>query len=228
MLHSKNINILLVADSAVPGATNCPVTGKLVQCLRRHQPLSDDVLNLRFAVFNVPHLTSSPRLVHCFSSYFYQRLSVVGFKSVRNWPRKANKLQLSSLESLFFPMHSTIDGYGHWTLGAVDFKRKTIVFYDPRQNVEETDPEPVFTNIRAYLAEEAAYNTTSPDLNLDDWTNSILATADKQTNAFDCGVFVCAMAEYLMDGHDVPFTKKDMQLFRWKILHAITSPQPLN
>jgi Ulp1 family protease len=58
-----------------------------------------------------------------------------------------------------------------------------------------------------------------------DWSQSLIAGPEtntpKQTNSFDCGVFVCAIADCLMRGQSIDFTHHHLAGFRDHIALAL-------
>lgn len=72
--------------------------------------------------------------------------------------------------------------------------------------------------LRRYLVDEADDKMPQETRAPIEWRIEVVATAPRQRNGFDCGVFCCMFAFYLSVGRVPSFTQDDMLTFRRRIL----------
>lgn len=156
-------------------------TDKNIKTLNDRTWLNDEVINTYMEL-----LTS--KKVFCWNTFFWLKLSSNGYSynSVRKWATKKG-VNIGKLDRMLVPMNI---GKNHWALGIVDFKRKTIAYYD------SLAPNTVHSGfvefITKYIADEVGPIQFS----------NLLVAPPQQSNSFDCGVFTCMIAECLAAGRD--------------------------
>ena len=65
------------------------------------------------------------------------------------------------------------------------------------------------------------------ELNLSEWQDVVYERAPKQTNAYDCGVFLCVTAEYLAHDGDLTSMKQEHMVdWRRRIVYRIVNFRP--
>jgi sentrin-specific protease 1 len=95
----------------------------------------------------------------------------------------------------------------HWILLVLNMQAKEIMVYDPQGN-EHPDTVGKYIQWLGASAWSAVYPKHKRRI-------------PRQSNGYDCGVFVCMYASYLMQKHDFDFNQHDMENFRKWIAHRI-------
>ncbi|XP_077534571.1 uncharacterized protein LOC144146500 [Haemaphysalis longicornis] len=90
--------------------------------------LNDDVINFYLNLIMERSATEDAResgwpRVYAFNTFFYPKLAASGYTAVKRWTRSVD---LFSFDILLVPLHCTL----HWCLAAVDFRKRSIVYYD--------------------------------------------------------------------------------------------------
>ena len=112
----------------------------------------------------------------------------------------------------FFAIHKP----RHWIAACIFFHEKRIVVYDSMKNAGEKGNE-VFSNaLLLFVRGQSEQNKEGGDT--EGWE---LVTdpegIGKQQNSYDCGVFVCMYAHYLMKQENLNFTQLDATAYRRKM-----------
>lgn len=119
-------------------------------------------------------------------------------------PRRGpSQHDIFKLERMVVPINI---GNSHWTLVLIDFKNKSIHYYDSRRNDTRAAAHgnKYCSLIRTYLAAEWNRIDRGNQQFIDrNWTSTVhqAITVPQQHNGFDCGVFVCAFAIVLTHLH---------------------------
>ena len=139
-----------------------------------------------------------------------------------------NQEDLFSFDSVMVPICSN----HHWTLAVINIKDKRFEYYDSLYGSDNH----VLNTLRRYVADEhqarAHAAHTAPEegggagghpskhrrrichppqdkmgvpIDLSTWTDH--ASIPKQTNNYDCGIFMCRTAEYLVRGRRMDFSQ---------------------
>ncbi len=156
--------------------------------------------------------TTPPR-IHVYGSGFFTRaLTSNGYdyELVRRWSFRAG-VDIWGLDMLIVPVHAHSN---HWTLSVVDFRKKTISYYDSKYGHNSA----ILQTLRQYLIDEArTYRKQS--VTMDGWQYLYPTDIPYQDNACDCGVFTMMMADYLSE--DLPITgafeEREMKYFRRRV-----------
>ncbi|KAF8514523.1 hypothetical protein JB92DRAFT_140256 [Gautieria morchelliformis] len=144
--------------------------------------------------------------VHYFSTFFWPKVEK-SYKDTRlnKWTKK---------DAALIPVNH---GNVHWTLAAINFRKKRIESYDSmgvhRPNVYKT--------LRYYLQEEHMDKKKKP-FDFNGWVDHYDQDTPQQENGYDCGVFTCQFMESLSRGVDeFVFGQDDMPYLRdrmtWEI-----------
>jgi sentrin-specific protease 1 len=149
--------------------------------------------------------------IHCFSTFFYPKVSRQGHSSVKRWTRKVD---LFSLDRILFPIHLGV----HWTIAAALIKEKEIIYIDSMGG-ENKKCQDVLLD---YLKTEHEIRKKSPLP--EGWTTRSLSNkAPQQNNSSDCGVFCCKFGDYISRGFlEFNFSAEDMKTFRKAICYEIS------
>jgi sentrin-specific protease 1 len=119
----------------------------------------------------------------------------------------------------------------HWALAVLDFRSKTITFYDSLFDDERSNR--VLSTLMRWLLEYAAIyaaaNEGQPAIDLSERISlSPGRSVPQQTNQHDCGVYSCYYAERLTRAFDVTgFSASDAQNLRNRVsLDLISNAVP--
>ena len=97
--------------------------------------------------------------------------------------------------------------HNHWCLVVVDIQKKTCSYYDSLPNSE---PISVLLPITEFFDH---YAIDKNKMNGKPWTYNI-ANTPKQSNIYDCGVFLCTFMDFIASAHPFDFNSTDMLYFR--------------
>ncbi|XP_043288414.1 sentrin-specific protease 1-like [Venturia canescens] len=133
-----------------------------------------------------------------FSTFFFSRLLSGGFSVVRRWTRKFN---IFDFDLVLIPLHLG----AHWCLATIDLRNCRVNYFDSLMGNNKEYPTLIFEYL---MMEAASKQQTSFDSSK--WSIVIKKDIPRQTNNFDCGVFVCSFAEYEAAGREIDFCQNDM------------------
>eukprot|EP00050_Salpingoeca_kvevrii_P022523 m.127747 g.127747 ORF g.127747 m.127747 type:complete len:636 (+) comp9732_c0_seq3:2-1909(+) len=176
--------------------------------------LNDQIMNMYMNILNQRSETdkSLPR-AWGFNTHFYTKYRNGGYSGVRRWTKKV-KPNIFALDLLLIPLHLDV----HWAMGIVDFKNKTIEYYDSMTS----NNTPFFTTIRKYLQEESK-EKCGEQIDLSGWKDKVM-TCPQQANTSDCGVFALKFADHRAKNLPMSFSQANMPAIRrrmvWEILHG--------
>ncbi|XP_054288789.1 uncharacterized protein LOC129004285 [Macrosteles quadrilineatus] len=136
------------------------------------------------------HYYDSYPMVYAFDSYFFPAWKRGNYEKVRKWTKGTN---IFSRDLLIFPIHAPdIGESGHWSVIIVWTKTHHITTYD---SLGLNYPWHA-TVVMAFLQEEA--KAKKVELDPVEWLIcGTPADTPRQTNKWDCGIFVCAFAEII-------------------------------
>jgi hypothetical protein len=112
----------------------------------------------------------------------------------------------SDLDLILIPVNVERE---HWYLAVIDFRTKTTRVYDSLYDYPYANTH---TRLMAWLADawDAQQHLSSSSFDPDEWTvKPPDANRPRQTNGYDCGVFVCLYAAYLSLGKSFNFGQGD-------------------
>jgi hypothetical protein len=184
------------SDDVLIDKFNVRVTRKTLQCLRKLEWLSDEVLNFYLSLIQEKF---SPKIFF-WNSFFYTKLTNGGYNytGVRNWAsRRGIDLFGGKVDMMLLPLH--ISDQAHWALGVVNMKNFQTIYLDSLggENLE------FHSVILQYLQDEHRKQCGVDLPNLESWSRgNPPSTLPLQTNGSDCGVFICMYALALARGID--------------------------
>lgn len=149
--------------------------------------------------------------IHVFNTFFFGELKKDFNKICQNWSKR---IDLFSKDYVFIPIHLT----NHWALVILDFKEKKITYYDSLGGKNVGCTKLILEYVHFKISQSTKF--TDPQKERNKWTISF-ADIPKQTNGYDCGVFVLVYCLYLSENKSIDFTQKDMLSYREKILEDI-------
>jgi sentrin-specific protease 1 len=149
--------------------------------------------------------------IHVFSTFFYPKLRDRGYQMVRTSTRRINPSVLSR-DLILFPIHLGM----HWCMATIDFRSKTISYYD---SLHATNLE-CLSVVEEWLARESM-DKASTEFDFTGWTKICPKTIPAQQNGYDCGVFALVLAEHITRDASFSFSQKDMLYWRDRISYEI-------
>lgn len=187
--------------------------------LGRHAWLNDEIINsyvewivqaanddaaAKGQEFGEPASTVPKFIAH--NSFFYENLRKKGPQGTDRLMKrkKAPGEKLLEVDSVFVPICQG----SHWTMGVVRPVAKTIEYFDSMGG----RPQTFISQMRAWLQHQLGglYHA-------EEWTEPRTACA-RQTNGYDCGVFVCTNALCVAVGIDTScYEERDMERQRRNI-----------
>ncbi|XP_077260893.1 sentrin-specific protease 1-like [Temnothorax americanus] len=172
--------------------------------------LNDEVINFYMNLL-IARGTSSNKYpkVHAMNTFFYPKLLSSGHSSLKRWTRKVD---IFAQDLIIIPIHLNV----HWCMSIVDFRDKTIVYYDSMGG----DNSQCLATLKLYLQDESL-DKKKQSYDMSDWEFYSAMNISQQMNGSDCGVFSCMFAEYVCANKKITFTQNDMPYFRNKMFREI-------
>ena len=145
--------------------------------------------------------------VFAINALLYRRFSKYGYQMVKRWIPK--KIDIFTYEYVFIPIHTGDGGKRHWSLVVADFKRRGIFYYDSlgREGMD------IMLRIIDYL-KSVHYDRKNKEYDFKDYKVENVTNIPKQTNRFDCGMYVLKYADFLSRGAPFEITQEKMQYYR--------------
>jgi len=190
-------------------------------CLRPGGWLNDEVINFYFKLLQ-ERCKRIPGMRRCWlpNSFFWPMLcgwqcQKYSYKDVKRWSKRA-KVDIFQMDCMLFPMN--VNGM-HWAVGVVDFKDRGFRYLDSMFG----SPHRNFVRFfRRYVNDEHRSKHGMPLEDIHSW--GMLEEplgVPQQRNGFDCGVFTCGFAEYLVSGRTRLFGQADMPTLRKRLAARI-------
>jgi Ulp1 family protease len=119
--------------------------------------------------------------------------NVYKYNNVQRWVKN---IKLLDYDYVFIPTNTN---KLHWVLFVIIPDQKRVECYDSLHDVNDFHYDSLNVIIRFIN-----YYQLKNKLQVDDWSWSVrIASAPKQNNLYDCGVFVCTRMYFMMKGWDV-------------------------
>ena len=203
--------VLFDEDARLP---YCDLLVKNLKTLRPTKWLDDEVINfyLELLVRRSSSDPDSPK-VFCLTTFLYPKFISKergGYQLVRRWTKK---LDIFQADVILFPINL---GNFHWALVSVNLKEKRVLYHDSFG----TNNRYCLRKIHDYLLEEHQDKKGTP-IDYTNFTFSVDRSAPRQSNGFDCGVFLLKYADCITRGMPLTFDKQDVTKFRKKIMFEI-------
>jgi sentrin-specific protease 1 len=189
--------------------------------LGRGEWLDDQIINFYFKLLQELKDADSSiiRKSVFFSTFLMQVLFVetnkFDYKAVERWTKKIN---IFEHDMLFIPINYNQD---HWLLAVVYMQQKMIVLYD---SMGSSTKKELFKGVLMNWL-QLEKETKHPEVHFDasEWHSCFGGFhVPKQSNGYDCGVFVCMAAEYI--SKNIPLTwyyQDDVNNFRLRMAYYI-------
>lgn len=124
------------------------------------------------------------------------------------------------MEKVFFPINISDS---HWVLAVALIQQKRIVFRDALGHSGRKYTDAVKQYLTDEMCEKHGVPHAETQAQLEAWDVQPLPPegSPKQENGFDCGMFVCMYADYLMQDLPEQFSQEHMPMLRHKIAHCV-------
>ncbi|XP_072280877.1 sentrin-specific protease 1 [Pyxicephalus adspersus] len=200
-------------DQVLSEGFRLTITRKDIMTLHKTNWLNDEVINFYMNLLMERSKRKGLPKVHAFNTFFFPKLKSAGFQAVKRWTKKVD---VFSVDILLFPIHLGV----HWCLAVIDFRRKTITYYDSMG-----DPNDEACKLLLQYLKLESQDKKGVCFDCNGWTLSSKKRHEipPQLNGSDCGMFACKYAEYIAKDKPITFTQHNMPYFRkrmiWEILH---------
>lgn len=206
----------------------CEIYGRDIHCLRTDAAdinssalwLNDLCINLYMElIVRRPNGNMKVQYIDC---HFWPLYRQCGYKRAKNYTDKLSK-ELFNFDAVLIPLLENC----HWALAIVRPKQRRIQLLDSSPMADYSDGY-VFKQLCDFLKSECT-ERLGHTLDTAHWTKEWVNDIPKQMNRFDCGVFVCVLAETATRNQYVfNFNQNHMPYFRNKILFEICSGRMLS
>jgi len=133
-----------------------------------------------------------------FSTIFYSKLSSQGSKSVLHWHKEKD---LFGKRLLLFPVH--LKELSHWCLVVANVPNGQLSCLDSLGNKNHT----CLKAVNQFLDNRSGHSYVIKEE----------ASIPRQTNSYNCGMFVCLYSRCLVEGLALDFSQEDISTSRNKI-----------
>lgn len=208
----RDINRALVPcpqDEVLAEGFGLRITRKDLHTLAGLNWLNDEVINFYMNLLITRGTSGKYPKVHAMNTFFYPKLLSGGHSSLKRWTRKVD---IFAQDFMVVPIHLDV----HWCMLIVDFREKSIVYYD---SMGGNNPKCLAT-LKQYLRDECL-DKKKKTYDMSDWKLQSAKDIPQQMNGSDCGVFSCMFAEYVCANKKITFTQQDMPYFRNKMVYEI-------
>lgn len=154
-----------------------------------------------------------PRVMN-FSCFHYLKVKDGRYADIKNYTQRVGKNPFEH-DLLFFPVSLG----AHWCLAVVDFRRKSLAYYDSLSGSGGATAHRV---MQAFV--EGEWKNRNGDHSSFDWCKWAMSTPrdiPRQCNSYDCGVFACIYAEYLSRNASFAFEQQNMPYFRERMKYEL-------
>ncbi|XP_018324219.1 ubiquitin-like-specific protease ESD4 [Agrilus planipennis] len=173
--------------------------------------LNDEVINFYMnLIIERGKLPQWPK-AYAMNTFFYPKLLKDGPASLRRWTRKVD---IFAHDIIAVPIHLGV----HWCMSMIDFRYKTIKYYDSMGGSNRRCLDALLNYLQA---EHMDKKKTKYDVS--NWELESVKDIPQQMNGSDCGMFSCTFAEFLTRDAKITFSQEDMPYLRRKmVLEIIT------
>lgn len=200
-------------DEVLSEAFRLTITRKDIQTLNHLNWLNDEIINFYMNMLMERSKEKGFPSVHAFNTFFFTKLKAAGYQAVKRWTKKVD---VFSVDILLVPIHLGV----HWCLAVVDFRKKSITYYDSMGGVNNE----ACRILLQYLKQESV-DKKRKELDTNGWQLFSKKSQEipQQMNGSDCGMFACKYADCITKDRPINFTQQHMPYFRkrmvWEILH---------
>lgn len=142
--------------------------------------------------------------------------------SFYRWYNRSKRESIFAYHSIFIPIN--IDN-SHWALLFINIQERQIFYLDSLRKLKSYNHNYItYTNtIHKYIFDEyfCEYNSDMPTDEKALWTVQEMENLPQQDNEYDCGMFVCMYADYLLQDLPIEFTQQHIPMLRLKLCYCI-------
>ena len=206
---------------------NIKVTRGHMRCLRDREWLVDEVVN--FYLEKLQQCSEDNTRLKCasFNTFMYDKVfrAKGGYCYTRNakkWLWKKFKTTMLTYDKIFIPINLP---NAHWMLAVVNIKEKLLQFYD---SLAANGTE-YLNNLRKLIGDyvmdmRAEYGATI-EVDVQTWDIQNME-AVRQSNGYDCGMFMLKYVEHLWKDEPMQFTQADFPEFRRQTARMLLTHPP--
>ncbi|XP_054662920.1 sentrin-specific protease 1 isoform X2 [Grus americana] len=184
-------------DEVLSEAFRLTITRKDIQTLNNLNWLNDEIINFYMNLLMERSKEKGLPAVHAFNTFFFTKLKTAGYQAVKRWTKKVD---IFSVDLLLVPIHLGV----HWCLAVVDFRKKTITYYDSMGGINSE----ACRILLQYLKQESL-DKKRKEFDANGW--SLLSKKSQeipqQMNGSDCGMFACKYADCITKDKPINFTQ---------------------
>ncbi|NXE85532.1 SENP1 protease, partial [Cochlearius cochlearius] len=184
-------------DEVLSEAFRLTITRKDIQTLNNLNWLNDEIINFYMNLLMERSKEKGLPAVHAFNTFFFTKLKTAGYQAVKRWTKKVD---IFSVDLLLVPIHLGV----HWCLAVVDFRKKTITYYDSMGGINSE----ACRILLQYLKQESL-DKKRKEFDANGW--SLLSKKSQeipqQMNGSDCGMFACKYADCIAKDKPINFTQ---------------------
>ena len=168
--------------------------------------LNDNLVNYYLHLLS----SSTSRKSMNFESYFYSSLIQRGHYSMINWFKNVN---IFEFDIVYIPININNN---HWILATIESFKCKVTVYDSFKSNQSN----VLTNLHSYI--NMKYNQYYKVNLTNHWCFTQEYNIPLQKNTYDCGVFLCKIAQIKSLNSDCfNFFARDMDYYRKNVLLSI-------
>ena len=197
----KNVSINYL-NQIIVSSFNIDLTLKDLNTLDNKNMLNDNVIDFYLQLL----CQQNSNYYFALPSTYFSKMEKDGFESIDQWIDKTISF---NYKIIFIPVCLQ----KHWRLLTIDFLTDSISYYDTI-NANSTKCVTAIKHIGDLIAKKNLKKTIK-------WKTPKQAHGIKQTNDYDCGVFVCLFARYLILNRELDFGQNDISFYRNKIKNEI-------
>lgn len=171
--------------------------------------LNDEVINFYMNLIIERAKDSKWPNAYAMNTFFYPKVSKDGYNSVRRWTKKVD---LFAYDIIVFPIHLSM----HWCVAIVDFRSKTLKYYDSMGSSNDK----CLKSLHNYIQQEHL-DKKKTKYDMSGWEMKNVQNIPQQMNGSDCGMFSCTFAEFLTRDAKITFSQEDMPYLRKKMVVEI-------
>ncbi|XP_077295563.1 uncharacterized protein LOC143917836 [Arctopsyche grandis] len=215
--HESKIDSALRShpNQALVEKFNQTIRGRDIASLNGLNWLNDEVINFYMNLIMERSQNKKNDLpkVYSMNTFFYPRLMESGHSALKRWTRKVD---IFSNDMMLVPVHLDV----HWCMSIVNFKDKTIKYYDSMGGKNKE----CCSALLQYLVDERM-DKLKEKFDTSGWQLECVKEIPHQMNGSDCGMFSCMFAEYASRNVPITFSQNDMPYFRRKMVLEIIQGQ---
>jgi len=199
-------------DSVILKNYDVDITVAKFNCLREGMWLNDEIINFYMKMLQAYDDRKVVVLVNHRRSYFFNSFLITRlldtygeyrFDQVCRWTKKFS--HILDYDKIFFPININNT---HWTLAVIYIQRQEVIYYCSMHG----NGEKYLVGLKKWLQDTyLQFGVENEDWSL--WSFTEDRSCPRQTDGFNCGVFVCMFCDFLSDNLSLNFTSSDVKVY---------------